>query len=625
VRLVLAIICFVIAAALVGLGVAQRTIFAEPAQVTVSTTVASPDAVVVLDSSALHAFQGSQTVTVASTDSTVTGTAAPTPSTSDSSNPSSSSPSAPSPSSSDASSTGTGAAASGKNGVFVAYGRTTDVVAWIGDTAYTKVSYDSSTGNLVSTHVPGKETTVPDPRGSDLWLDEYSRDSQVTTTIGVPDTVSFIIASDGTKPAPGSISLSWPLDNSTPWSTPLVIAGSLFLLGGLVLMLWALNYLRRGSGPRRRPPKMPRVPRRQLYRSSRRAVGRPASGRRRAFVAVPVVLAASVALSACATGGGASLNTPLPSASSSSIPAGSQPEPPDVTVRQVERIVSAISTVAAKADAARDAAAIATRFEGAALDLRLANYVIRGADPSVAALAAIPGLPVKLTLPQQTSTWPRTVFTVIQNDADTTVPPVALFLVQQDPRSNYKVVYSMTLEPSVTLPNVAPADIGAPRLSSDSGLLKTAPKEVAMEYGDILEKDTKAAAYLDFEVNGDSLRTAVGVTAKQALQASLPGTASVTFGHALGKADPIALATNDAGAIVAVNLNETTTVAPVEAGAAVNPTGQVKALSGVAISTKGVIATYGDQLLFFVPAAGTSAKIVLLGWSQGLVAASEIG
>lgn len=340
---------------------------------------------------------------------------------------------------------------------------------------------------------------------------------------------------------------------------------------------------------------------------------------------MPVVLLTSVVLSACATNGGTSVNTPLPSESSSSIPADSQPEPPDVTVRQVERIVSAISTVAAKADAARDATAIATRFDGAALELRLANYVIRGADPSVAALAAIPGLPVKLTLPQQTSTWPRTVLTVIQNDADTTVPPVALFLVQQDPRSNYKVVYAITLEPSATLPNVAPADVGAPRLSPGSGLLKTTPKEVAMEYGDILEKDVKATAYADFESTGDSLRTAVGVTAKQALQASLPGTASVTFGHALGKTDPIALATNDAGAIVAVNLNETTTVAPVEAGAAVNPTGQVKALSGVAISTKGVVATYGDQLLFFVPAAGTTGKIVLLGWSQGLVAASEIG
>ena len=82
---------------------------------------------------------------------------------------------------------------------------------------------------------------------------------------------------------------------------------------------------------------------------------------------------------------------------------------------------------------------------------------------------------------------------------------------------------------------------------------------------------------------------------RAAIASSLPATASVEFTHGLGAADPIALATNDAGAIVAVNLNEITIVKPVEAGAAVNPTGQVKALSGLAISTKGIQATYGDD------------------------------
>ncbi len=112
---------------------------------------------------------------------------------------------------------------------------------------------------------------------------------------------------------------------------------------------------------------------------------------------------------------------------------------------------------------------------------------------------------------------------------------------------------------------------------------------------------------------------------KNEIIASLPSTAAVTFGHAIGEADPIVLATNDAGALIAVHLYETTSVRPTEAGAAVNPTGSVKALSGVAVSTKGVVATYGDQLLFYVPPAGGDGKIVLLGYSQGLVKASEIG
>ena len=43
------------------------------------------------------------------------------------------------------------------------------------------------------------------------------------------------------------------------------------------------------------------------------------------------------------------------------------------------------------------------------------------------------------------------------------------------------------------------------------------------------------------------------------------------------------------------------------------------------MSTKGVVATYGDQLLFYVPPAGSDSKIVLLGYTQGLVKAGEVG
>ena len=64
---------------------------------------------------------------------------------------------------------------------------------------------------------------------------------------------------------------------------------------------------------------------------------------------------------------------------------------------------------------------------------------------------------------------------------------------------------------------------------------------------------------------------------------------------------------------------------PIEAGAAVNPSGRVKALTGLAISTKGVTATYDAQLLFYVPPVGSEDKIVLLGYSYGLVKASEVG
>ena len=153
-RFVLAIICFVVAAVMVGTGIAQRTILAEPDKVAVSTVVNSDATVTVIDGASLNAFEGSQTLSVTGTDQ-----------------------------------------------VFAAYGRTTDVLAWIGDTRYTAVSLDPTTGELVSTIVPGTDTEVPDPNGSDLWLDDYVKDKDLTLTVNVPDDISFIVASDGVAAA----------------------------------------------------------------------------------------------------------------------------------------------------------------------------------------------------------------------------------------------------------------------------------------------------------------------------------------------------------------------------------------------------------------------------------------
>jgi len=574
VRFVLAIISFVVAAVMIGAGIAQRTILLEPDHVALSSSSSTGAAVTVIDGAALNAYDGSQRLSVSGTDD-----------------------------------------------IIAAYGRTSDVLAWIGDAQYTEVGFDAEKGELTSKLVPGTEKSVPTIEGSDLWLDEYTSADSLAITVKVPSDVSFIMISDGKKAAPADVELSWPVDNSPPLAGPLIVAGAVVLLLGLALLLWAINHMRSSRGPRRKPQKMPKVPRKPLVK--------PRSGGRRTaagMIAVPITLVGALVLTGCSADfWPGSKPGAAPSASASAAPVDQAGEPPAATVNQVERIITKISQTTADADAAKDATLLATRFQGAALELRVANYAITTADPSIAALAAIPAGPVKVTLPQRTDSWPRTVFAVIQDDSDSTIPPLALFLEQEDPRANYKVAYAMTLEPSAVLPKVAPAAIGASQLADDSGVLKLTPDEVALGYADILEKDVDSDAYLDFEAEGDSLRENVGVTYKATVKSSLPSTATVAFGHALGGADAISLATNDAGALVAVNVNETTTVTPVEAGAAVNPTGQVKALSGLAISTKGVIATYGDQLLFYVPPAGSDAKIILLGYTQGLIKAGEVG
>lgn len=590
-RFILAIVSFVIALGLIGAGVAQRTIFAAPDSVTASANISSNARVTVLDSKTLHSLVGRQTVTI-----------------------------------------------SGPGKIFAAYGRAADVRAWIGTATYNRVSFSAATPRLTNAVQNGKTVDVPDPRGSDLWLEEHSGTSTLVLQTDVPEGISLLVASDGTSAAPGRIAVQWPLDNRTPWVGPLLAAGALFLILAFALYLWAVVHLRRARGPRRKTAKMPKVPRQRRYkpgksspvRSKKPAVrgGRRSAARMTAIV--PVVLIGTLALGGCSAElwpqVGASSASPAASPSASaSVATAAVLDPPAVTVSQLKQIVSRVSAVATKADADQDLALLKTRFEGPALALREANYAIRHVDSTAAAPAVIPSGDIRVTLPQQSDTWPKWVFTVVQDAANKTVPPVGLMMLQNTPRDNFKVVYATALEASAVLPKVAPASVGALRLSPDNKLLLMAPDKLALAYGDILEKGADSASLSTFNISKDTLIALIGLDARKALLAKVPTTAAMTFVNTDGGSAPIALGSNDAGAIVAVYLNETVTVKPVEAGASVNPEGAVKSLSGITGTTKGTVAVYGDQLLMYVPPASTpNAKIMVLGFTTGLISAKEL-
>ncbi|MGV8857546.1 hypothetical protein [Rhodoglobus sp.] len=580
-RFVLAIVSFMLAAVMIGYGIAQQTILATPDEVSVSAEFDGTAPLTVIDGAALNAYEGKQTISV-----------------------------------------------TGPGRIVAAYGSTSDVLAWVGDASYNKVSIDPGTGELITEEVSGTEQEVPDPYDSDLWLESYTADLELALTVKIPSDVSFILAADGVEPAPSGVALSWPLDNTTPWAAPLITGGAAILLLGLIFLMWAVHHMRRAGGPRRTPQKMPKVPKKPLYKPARRSTktGETATITSPQRIAVPAVLLSALILSGCTiaspSGSADDASAPVPTPTSTS--AGSESPMPAVTVRQVEKIVARVSAVSLEADESRDTDLIKTRFAEAALEYRLANYKMRKADSSIAAPIAVPDGPVQLTLPQQTDSWPRTVFTIILDESDSAVAPIALFLEQASPRENYKVSYSINLEPSIVFPDVVAASVGTSRLAADSGLLRSSPTEVALDYAEILEQDVDSDSYLDFEAEGDSLRVNVGLAVKQAEKAELSTTATLTYGHELGSTDPIAMATIDAGAIVAVHLYETKVAKPKEEGSAVTFSGQTKALSGISITETGIKSTYGDQLLFYVPAAGSGEKIVLLGYTQGLVAASEL-
>jgi hypothetical protein len=584
-RFIVAIVSFIVAFVMISYGIAQRTILAEPDHVAASADLSTGAPVTVINGDVLNANDGRQKISI-----------------------------------------------SGSGQVFAAYGRTDDVLAWIGDASYNSIGIDTEDSTLTNKVVTGSEDTVPDPHGSDLWLAELTREDELTFVVNVPKSVSVIILSDGTEPAPGQVSITWPVDNRTPWSGPLIVGGVLLLLGGLGLYLWALSHLRKARGPRRRPPKMPKPPKRpRLKLNQQRAVG-ASRGRRSAgnvSSVSAVILVGTLLLSGCTAEswpeflGGGTAETPTPTATETAPPVSTD-KPPVVSTSQLESIVSKVALVAQQADIDRDGELLAERFEGAALEFRLANYAIRKVDKNYDPLPSIPSGDVEVTLPQQNDKWPRTVFTVVQDPKDLTIPPTALMLVQQTPRENYKVQYAVQLEADTVLPAMAAADVGTQRLQPDVKIFALQPDALALDYGDVLLNGESSPFLKYFDLAGDSLVSSIGYDAKQKRLASISRIAAMSFGTLDGAGEVIPMVTNDSGAIVAVYLNETETVKPTEPGAVINSEGAVKSLSRVSLTTKGTIATYGDQLLFYVPPASSDQKITLIGWASALIAAKEL-
>lgn len=624
-RFVAAIVSFVIAFGLIGLGIAQRTVFAEDDRVTSQVTAEEEAPITIVDGSALNARDGRQKLEIGS--------------------------------------------ALDEN-IFAAYGRTSDLIAWAGDTSYNYVTYDAESRGLTTEYIDGTTDEAIAPEGSDLWIGEYVSEGTLEFTVNVPQDVSLIILSDGIEPAPSTLSVTWAVDNRAPWSGPLLVGGVLFLLLGLGLYLWALAHLRKTRGPRRKSPKPPSGPKlpskpRYNYRKATKAVRakpkpienpRGRRSARRMTAVLPALLVSAIVLSGCSADnwpdfitGRSAENVPAPTASA--LNAAEITQTPAVTVPQLEDIVERVSIVAAKADAERDPELAKTRFTGPALQLREANYAIRKVDNSIAAPPAIPAGPVQVTLPQQSDVWPRTVFAVIQKaeepeptPAATDAPaegapveeapveetpeepaviPTALMLVQEAPREPYKVAYSVVLEANAVLPDLAAATVGAVRQDPANKLLTLPPGELAAAYADVMMKGPKSEFYELFDYEGDALIPGVGAEAK-AKRASDLSTTKLEYATAAGVGETIAMASLNAGAIVTVSTAEVEKAKPKESGAILSPTDATKALSGISKTTKGVSATYAYQLLFYVPPAASNEKIKLLGFSEGLVAAKEL-
>lgn len=590
-RFLIAIGVFTVAAVLLGVGVVQKIWFSEPEYTTYSTTVSPNSPYVVIGPKTLTMFGDNPIVTVSGTDST-----------------------------------------------FIGYGRTTDVAGWLGPDKYNQLSYSTITNDFLFRNKQNTEAasagkkatslttqTIHSPEGSDLWLGESSGKDSATLPTTLEQGMSVIISADGIENAPGNVTIAWPLPSRAPFATGFIIAGGIASLVGLILYLWALRHDRNSQGPRRRgklpkPPKprslsMPKP--KSLVSAS--AKGRRAIGRGSSFIALGLAGVLTVGLSSCSPySSGQAVVQPTPTATVSVEIEG---QPPAVTERQLQRIMSRISQTVTDADETLDAGLSATRLSGPAQEIRAANYAMRKSDSSVAALPKLLASPITFTMPQATDSWPRQVIAVVQDETDAAIPTIGIMMIQDSPRTNYHVEYMVTLEPNAQVPTVAPANVGSALVAPDSKLLLISPDQLSAAYASVLAQGPESPYYGLFDFTADTLVTQVGKEYKAQKAASVAENASLEFSQNAGSGQPLALATLDSGAIVTVGLNEVETVRPTQTGASVSPEGQAKILSGVSTSTTGIESTYGLELAFYVPPLGSTEKIRLLGYTQGLISA----
>lgn len=589
-RFVAAIVSFVLAFVVIGIGLAQRTVFAPPDNLTAVSETKSDAPVTVIDGETLNAMDGRQNIEIL-----------------------------------------------GADGVIAVYGRSSDVTAWIGDTTHNVLSFDAQSSSLEAAIVRGQESTVPSALGSDLWLAEYSSEAELQLTLNLPEKFSVLVMSNGTDPAPQNIAVSWPIDSSTPWFGPLIAGGIALLVLGVGLFLWGIYHHRKTRGPQRTPNKQQKLPRPPRYsgRKAAKAVkpgapkaiesskGRRTSGRR--MVALPAVMLIPVLLAGCSPSNWPQFGaSPSPSPSAlAEVTETTTVLPPAVSEKQLQEIMSDIAAVATEADASTDSELLATRFEGPALEVREANYVKRRADGAHPALPPIVGEPIALALPQQTDAWPRYVLVVVQDPDDETVVPMSLMLEQASPRENYRVQYAVSLQPT-QFPDVAAASVGAIRYSTENKLLKLTPAEVAAAYANVLEVGAASEYADEFDLENDTFLARAGPEARAERAAQVSGPATLATTPIEGTGERIALATNDTGAILALSFGDQETVTPTEAKANITVGAEVKLMTGLTETTKGVYANFGYQLLFYVPPAGSDKKIRLLGATQGITSAGEL-
>ncbi|MCY0905358.1 hypothetical protein [Arthrobacter sp. H14-L1] len=623
-----AVVLAVLGLVLLGLGIGQRTVWAPPATVTASVAQGTKSAPVTVIDPAVRTLHGSP-VTVAV-----------------------------------------------KSGgpILLAAGRSDDVDAWVGKAAHLTVTGADADFKVLSTTSTDGEGTVPNPAGSDLWIQQQSGTGTVSYewTPPVDGNWSLLVASDGSAPAPTDISVTAPNDTSTPWAVPLLVIGALLLIMALLLLIFRPKKGRRSatnSGPARRGPDggrdgktpisadatgstaiAPDEPSRPSSTgpsstgpsstgpsstgptstgpsstgptstgpTSAGETGRTLFARRAPLAAAAALLlltgAVAPAANAASTppSGGATSGGATGTSTATS-PAPGTASVPVVLENQFVRILDAVAAAVTTADAAKDASQLTGRVSGSALELRTANYKIRSQVADYAAVMPVASSKLLTKVISTSRTWPRSVMAVTQGEGNAV--PQLLTMVQTTPRENYRLDHATPLLPGETFPTVDKK--GAETVAmDDKSDLQMSPTAALAALGDRLTKPDSAWK--------DKITDPVYIPDVDSYQADIAAKgpdATYVFSHTPVAGTGHVFRTADGGALVSANFHfNVDATSKADAKLTVGPDAAV--FTGGTETTKGFALNFGEPVVLYVPPAGSPNKMALLSATRGLIGAS---
>lgn len=535
----------------------------------------------------------------------------------------------------------------GEGSFMLAAGRPDDVNAWVGKTAHNTVSGVSEDNkSLQVTHTDG-EPTAPSPAGSDLWVSSENASGDLNYTWDAPadGEWTLLLASDGTKPAPSSISMTFANDTSTPWAVPLMILGVLIVLAGLALHFKGgggisggfgrTGGLRGGGGGSlfARRARAKAAAKAALRGSSSAPVGSAGSsvtagsGTAKSLIAslsltrgrTGLIVAVLTATAVAATGVAAqAATTPSPtgSASASAEQEGTA-DSPVLLEAQVRRILEQVASTVDAGDAAKDAGKLKARVDGTELEVRTQNYKIRSQVGSYEARMPVRATKQLTTVVTSKRAWPRSVLAVTQGEGN--VVPQLLTLVQASPRDNYKLVQTTPLQPGMTFPIIGTDGTETLAPTDKSGLLYSGEEALA-GLGDRLTKED--SPFKDKLVEGKSSPYIADTLAYQADAVKSGVDGNFTFSHTVVPDQTVVFRTADGGALVLGRLDFSFDGTPKASGDKLSIGDDAAVLAGGKETTSGMVLKFAETTAVYIPPAGSKDPMKLVAATRGLVGAS---